>query len=179
MHMIEMNDMTFFVGIDLSDDQWTRLSGGYRIPYDPRPALLSLERCENVDGAWQELSSELYHQGDVGDASYAVVPHLVRIHLLRGVPDWNTYALIAMIEGGRNAPQNPVLPGDLRAAYDHAWHRLAQIGLKELAAAQEPLLVSSIIAVLAMAKGQFRLGCFAILFDEGERKALLSKAGWP
>ena len=176
--MTEMNELTF-AGLDLSDDRWGRLSGGYRVPYDPRPALLSLERSENIDGAWQELSSELYHQGDIGDASYAVVPHLVRIYERRGVPDWNTYALIAMIEEGRRSPQNPALPDDLRAAYDRARHRLVQIGLKELAAAEEPLLVSSIIAVLAMGKGQFQLGRFAILFDESERKALLNEVGWP
>jgi hypothetical protein len=68
--------------------------------------------------------------------------------------------MVAMI--GRKSPQNPALPDDLRAAYEHAWRRLAKIGLKELAAAEEPLLVSSIIAVLAMGKGQFQLGCFAI-----------------
>jgi hypothetical protein len=173
-----MNELTF-VGLDMSDDRWNHLLSGYRIPYDPCPALLSLERGENIDGAWKELCSELYHQGDVGDASYAVVPHLVRIHELRGVPDWNTYALIAMIEAGRKSPQNPALPDNLRAAYDHAWRRLAQIGLKELAAAEEPLLVSSIIAVLAMGKRQFQLGCFAILFDESERKSLFNEAGWP
>lgn len=33
-------------------------------PHDPRPALLSLERCENIKSLWQELSSALYHQGD-------------------------------------------------------------------------------------------------------------------
>jgi hypothetical protein len=87
--------------------------------------------------------------------------------------------MVAMIEQGRKSPQNPALPDDLRAAYVHAWRGLAQIGLKELAAAEEPLLVSSIIAVLAMGKGQFQLRCFVILFDESERKARFNDAGWP
>lgn len=166
-------------GLDLSDSRWSRLVGGYRIPYDPRQALRSLELGEDVDAAWQELIGELYHQGDVGDASYAAVPHLVRIHELRGVPDWNTYALVAMIEEGRRAPQNPTLPDDLREAYDIAWRRLILVGLREIETAEDPYLIRCIIAVLAMGKGQFQLGRFAILFNEDERKALLDRAGWP
>ncbi len=167
-----------FIGLALDDVRWGKLLGGYRIPYDPRPALQSLERGENVEGAWQELATELYHQGDVGEASYATVPHLVSIHERRGVPDWNTYALVAMIEEGRQAPQNPVLSEELRNAYDDAWRKLVQIGLQELEMANEPLLVSCIIAIVAMGKGQYHLGRFAVLFDEAERKRLFKSEGW-
>ena len=94
------------LGINLDDDRWTELLGGYRIPYDPRKELRSIEQDENVEAAWSELCTNLYHQGDVGEASYAVVPHLVRIHEQRGVPDWNTYALLAMIEEARQDGNN-------------------------------------------------------------------------
>lgn len=67
-------------GLDFGDERWPGLRGGYRIPYDPRSALCSLEQGKDVEAAWQELSTELYHQGDVGEASYAAVPHLVRIY---------------------------------------------------------------------------------------------------
>ena len=45
-----------------------QLIGGYRIPYDPSPALerLSIDR----DSAMEELWQNLYHQGDVDTASY-------------------------------------------------------------------------------------------------------------
>ncbi len=165
-------------GMDLDDERWAQFSGGYRVPYDPRKALRSLELDEDVEAAWQELATELYHQGDVGEASYAAVPHLVRIHEQRGVADWNTYALLAMIEEARQIGENPVLPADLRESYDQAWRRLVQVGLKELDAAEEPLLVSCIIAVIAMGKSQFNLGRFAVLFDEDERKRLFDEAIW-
>jgi hypothetical protein len=139
----------------------------------PRNALRSLERGENVEAAWQELATELYHQGDVGEASYASVPHLVRIHEVRGIADWNTYALVAIIEEARQIGNNPAVPDDLIEAYDHAWQRLAQIGLRELEEADDPPLISSIIAVVAMAKKQFNLGRFAILFDEDERRMIV------
>jgi len=40
------------------------------------------------------------------------------------------------------------------------------------------VLVSCIIAVIAMGKGQFSLGRFAILFDERERREVLNDAGF-
>ena len=83
--------------MDFDNPEWLTLLGGYRIPYDPRRALLALERNENAEAAWKELWDELFHQGDVGEASYAAVPHLVRIHASRGIADWNTYSIVAII----------------------------------------------------------------------------------
>ena len=122
--------------MDLRDDRWTRLLGGYRVPYDPRKALLALERGESVDSAWNELWNELHHQGDVGEASFAAVPHLVRIHELRGIPDWNTYLIASIIELARDNPRNPKLPADFEKPYETAWTQLVEIGLRELKLAE-------------------------------------------
>jgi hypothetical protein len=165
-------------GLHLNDRRWTRLLGGYRVPYDPRRALLALERGTDVDNAWDELWNELHHQGDIGEASFAAVPHLVRIHERRSVPDWNTYLLAAIVELARDDPRNPKLPADFRKSYEIAWTRLVEIGLRELKAAESETLVTSIIAVVAIAKGQRTLGRFAIEFTEDERREILAKAGW-
>jgi hypothetical protein len=167
-----------FNGLEFNDDRWTRLLGGYRVPYDPRKALLALERGESVDTAWNELWNELHHQGDVGEASFAAVPHLVRIHELRGVPDWNTYLIASIIELARDNPRNPKVPADFEKPYETAWARLVEIGLGELKSAEGIPLVTSIIGVLAIAKGQRMVGRFAIEFTEDERQELLVKAGW-
>jgi hypothetical protein len=58
--------------------------------------LQKIERREDAAAAWQELWEELHHQGDVGDASYAAVPELVRIHRSESAVDWNPYALVAI-----------------------------------------------------------------------------------
>ena len=82
--------------LNLDDNRWNSLAGGYRMKCDPRPLLAELEsEREQRDEAWRELWEELHHQGDVGEASYASVPHLVRIHRKSGVVDWNTYAIVA------------------------------------------------------------------------------------
>ena len=142
----------------------------YRVPYDPRKALLALERADETDGAWKELWTELYHQGDVGEASYAAVPHLVRIHARRGKADWNTYALVATIEEARRNGHNPGLPANLRDAYEAAWCELVKIGLRELEMAADPTLVTSIIGAVAIGKGQLTLGRLAVTFTEDERQ---------
>lgn len=161
--------------MNLDDVRWKELHGGYRTPYDPRSALRKLERGEEVDDAWEELWNELHHQGDVGHASYATVEHLVRIHAMRGGSNWNTYALIATIEEARRDKRNPEIPLDIREGYAAAWRDLVDMGLAELRTAGDPVLVSSIIGVIAISKAQFTLGRFAVSFSEDERRELLTR----
>jgi hypothetical protein len=164
--------------MDLDDPQWPHLQGGYRVPYDPRRALLALEKAGETVTIWEELWTELYHQGDVGEASYAAVPHLVRIHAARGIADWNTYALVAAIEVAQRSGVNPTLPANLRDSYETAWREIVKLGLHELANAENPTLVASIIGVIAIDKGLFTLGRLAVEFTEDERGELLKKMGW-
>lgn len=162
----------------MDDPRWTGLLGGYRVPYDPRRALQSLAQGHKIDAVWAELWNELHHQGDIGEVSYAAVIELVRIHEMRGIPDWNSYALVATIEDARQAPRNPAMPVWLKASYAEALRRLADIGLRELRDAKAPELVNSIIAVLAFSKDQPLLGRFAVAFSEDERRELLNEASF-
>jgi len=162
--------------MDISDERWSRLQGGYRMPYDPRPALQRLANGD-VASAWEELWTELHHQGDLGLASFAAVPELVRIHKLRGVADWNTYALAVTIEEARANPDNPPLPEWLSDDYARAWVDLQQLALAEFPAAVAEELVHSLVAVLAFAKGRRTLGRMAML-TEDERQEMLGDAGW-
>jgi hypothetical protein len=162
----------------IDDPRWDGLCGGYRVPYDPRPALASLARGASVERAWNELWNELHHQGDVGEASYAAVSELVRIHAARGMADWNTYALVATIEDARANPRNPAMPSWLEPTYGAALHELVGLGLREIGSAEAPELVASIIAVVAFGKGQRSLAQFAIAFTEDERREILSREGF-
>jgi hypothetical protein len=165
-------------GLDFMDPRWVGLLGGYRIPYDPRKALRALEGGENTAAAWDELWNELHHQGDIGEASFAALPHLIRIHELRGVADSNTYAIAAIIELARDSSDNPQLPPDLQRFYEPAWRRLIEIGLQELNAADDETLITGILSVLAIGKGMRTLGRLTIEFTDDERRELLTKVGW-
>jgi hypothetical protein len=103
----------------------------------------------DVSAAWNALWDGLHHQGDVGEASYASVPHLVRIHLARRVLDWNTYALVATIDLARDRHRNPPVPSWLDAEYAGAINHLAELALREFPRATDQTAVRSMLAVLA------------------------------
>lgn len=161
--------------LDLTDARWGELQGGYRVPYDPRPALAMLERQHDVPQAWEELWQELHHQGDVGTASYAAVPHLLRVHAARGVSDWNTFALAGCIEKMRHAGGNPDLPPWLRDGYEKAWRDIVPLALGDLARSSEPELVRAAIGVLAIARGLRCVGELVLYFTEDELAEMIEE----
>jgi len=139
--------------LSLDDKRWSDLKGGYRMQFDPRPLLSVLETEKDTKDAWHELWENVHHQGDVGEASYAAVPHLVRIYRLRGVVDWNTYAMVAVIELARGQGQNPPVPEWLEEGYNRAIQELAEIGTRDIVKAKDPEDVRAILSILALSKG--------------------------
>lgn len=127
---------------------------------------------------WDEFWEALHHQGDVGEASYAAIPAIVRIYAEHSTrPDWNVYAFAATVEEARHGNDNPAMPDWLAAEYERGWTELEARALAELPSASDDELVSSIMAVLALAKGKRTLARMALL-TEDERKEMLDTAGW-
>jgi len=160
--------------LSLNDSRWEKLQGGYRARFDPRPLLAQLSSGADAEGAWRGLRENLYHQGDVGEASYAVTPHLVSIHRKRGVVDWNTYAFVAAIELARDHADNPPVPAWLAGEYDQAIQDLAATGLAEFPRAETREAVRSILSVLALSKGARSYGRLLLDFTEDELEELTS-----
>ena len=154
--------------LSLDDNRWNNLTGGYRIKCDPRPLLAKLESEQNRETAWRELWEELHHQGDVGEASYTSVPHLVRIHRKSGIVDWNTYAIVAIIELARGKGNNPEVPKWLEDDYRRAIRELAEIGAAEIWRTEEPEAIRAVLGVIAIAKGLRTLGRFLVEYSEDE-----------
>lgn len=154
--------------LNLDDQRWNSLRGGRRDHYDPRPALVRLQSGSNVSRVWAELWEELHHQGDVDEASYASVPHLVRIYKERSIADWSIYAIIATIELARERNKNPEIPAWLRDSYFEAIQELAAVGSNEILQSSSPELVSSILAVLSLARGARISAWFLLNYSEGE-----------
>lgn len=154
--------------ISLEDARWSKMTGGYKMPFDPRPLLRRLETEQDTARVWQELWEELHHQGDVGDASYAVVPFLVRIYRERGVIDWNTYAIVATIELARTEAKNPDVPEWIAEDYFQAIRNLAEIGTKEIMQAEAADDVCAILSVIAIEKGLRTHGKFLVNYSEAE-----------
>jgi hypothetical protein len=130
--------------------------------------LKRLETERETSAVWQELWNELHHQGDVGEASFAVVPYLVRAYRERRVVDWNTYAIVAVIELARKEGKNPDVPEWLEAGYFAAIRELAKMGAADIARATTPEDVRAILSVLAIEKGLRTHGRFLVIYDESE-----------
>ena len=141
--------------LPLTDPRWQQLQGGYRTPID----VTALQRLETGDeDAWDELWDELHHQGDVGEASYAAVPHLVRIAAALPARDRNFYGLVSTIEIERHRVTNPPLPDWLRDDYDAAIDELLRLALADLAHEADALTIQSILGAVALARGVLELG---------------------
>jgi hypothetical protein len=154
--------------LSFDDERWNQLRGGYKMPYDPRPSLQKIESQRDTAAAWEELWEELHHQGDVGDASYAAVPELVRIHRSGRAADWNLYAIVAIIELARTEPQNPEVPDWLSEDYFRSIQELARMGTKDILSAEESEANRAILSVIALARGLRAHGKFLVNYSEDE-----------
>jgi hypothetical protein len=163
--------------LPLTDPKWKTLHGGYGDVYDASVPLAQLEEGEDV---WDELWEELHHQGDVGEASYAAVPHIVRITAAWPARGWQPYALLSTIEGQRYSKRNPPLPDWLTADYFHSWEQLLELAMRDVRTATDPLLLRSLLGTLAFARGAVPLGCLISAVSQDEIKELLEERyGWP
>jgi hypothetical protein len=113
----------------------------------------------------------------VGEASYASVPHLVRIHRSDGTVDWNTYAMVAIIELARGKGNNPEVPTWLEEDYHRAIRELAEIGVAEIWRTEDPEAERAILSVIAIAKGLRTHGRFLLKYSEDEMLDFESRAG--
>jgi hypothetical protein len=154
--------------ISLEDDRWANMTGGYRMPFDPRPLLKRLENESEATDVWHELWDELHHQGDVGDASFAAVPFLVKSYQERGLLDWNTYAIVAIIELARKQGENPDVPQWIADDYFQAIRILAEIGTTEVLRAEAAEDVRAILSVIAIEKGLRAHGKLLLNYSERE-----------
>jgi hypothetical protein len=166
--------------LSLDDNRWQNLKGGYRTRFDPRPLLSKLDSNKDMKTAWHDLWEGLHHQGDVGEASYAAVPHLLQIYRKSTVIDWNTYAIVAVIELARDRGENPEVPKWLGEDYFQAIQDLAEVGAVEVLHTKKPEEIRAILSILAISAGarthaRFLLGYSAEELLEMER--LASKVG--
>ena len=149
----------------------TSLLDAYGNPFDPAPLVAQWRHGDRYEAA-SILWERLYHQGELGSASFAAVPILVEMLASLSLPDWNAYALVATIEEAR-VNSDVLVPAELASDYTNAWKSILAPALRDLAGASQDELVRSILAVIAHAKGQHSLGAIA-LCTEDERDEMLS-----
>lgn len=148
----------------LDDTHWTDLTHAYGSASDIPGLLRQLAEATGPTGdydsePWYSLWSSLCHQGDVFDASYAAVPHIVAIACRASGPvDFGFFQLPAAIEISRANGKGPELPSDLASAYRDAVPRLADCVAIHRHENWDGTMLQSAMSALAVAKGHPRMG---------------------
>jgi len=130
------------------------------------------------DAAWADLWDGLYNQGDVSEASYAAVPHLVECVRHIDVRHRNFYALVPAIEACRSHTRNRELPRHLRSDYARAWEVILELAIADLPNATDPCAIRAVLAAIAMGKGDRKLGALLWEIDDFELDGYIS-GDWP
>ena len=149
--------------IELHDPRWEKLSHAYGSAADTPELLRQLAGATGPNirydsDPWFTLWSSLCHQGDVYEASYAALPHIVEIACTaKSAIDCSFFQLPAAIEIARHGGKGPPVPVDLATAYNDAVSRLTEcVALHRHEDWDQPALLSAVSA-LAVAKGHHRV----------------------
>jgi hypothetical protein len=158
--------------LSLDDPRWQQLCGGYGISFDPRPLLIQIERDPSAKN-WSLLTEQLFHQGDVGEASYAAIPQVVRITLKHSPLHVEALTLVVLIEVARRSGGNPPIPEWLKTEYETAIAKLAREALISFEQLENADQVRGALGVLAVWKGQTEFARAAAFHSEEELKQIL------
>ena len=149
--------------LSLDSSEWGEVSHCYGPASDLPPLLRQLAEDpsrneKSTDKVWESLWSALCHQGDVYQASYVAVPHLVAIASeAKGPIDFSFFLLPALIEVARANGRGPTVLSQYRDAYFAALRSIEDCVAR---LANEPWskdLTISIAAALAAIKGHHRV----------------------
>jgi hypothetical protein len=138
--------------LPLNDPRWKDYDGGYGTPYDASIPLAQLLTAGASKSLWEELWNELHHQGDLGAASYAAVPHLLEFARTQAKLDWNVFALIALIELER--PHNLPVPAELSDGYYQTIESIPRILAEHSDTQWDDLVTQGASSCIALARGQ-------------------------
>jgi hypothetical protein len=145
--------------LGLDDPRWKDLDHAYGSAADIPGLLRALEASPEPtknfeDEPWFSLWSCLCHQDDAYSASYAAVPHVVRIASEAPGPiDFSFLLLPTSVEIARRTGRGPELPPNLADAYLAAIVALADLAVRHGDRTEDGAMTVSAAAALAVAKG--------------------------
>jgi hypothetical protein len=129
---------------------------------------------------WDQLSLELEHQGDIGEASIAAVPWLLEYSRRQTELEWNVFYLIAVIELARPRHcKNHPMPPELAEGYFLALGRLPEVVGAHVHKDWSSIVMQYIAACIALARGQRLLARTYLEMDrDGAVGWLIEAAGF-
>ncbi len=152
----------------------SQLLSAYKIPYDVRVPLSKIDTGDN-DIIWKELWENLYHQGDIGEASLYAVVKLSEIIITKKMIDWNPIALIVSIELARKNNQLEPLPKWILKDYQGAGTNLVRYVTERLNYEAGSEYLRSALALLAIHGNNHDLARLIIEVSPGDESRLLDR----
>jgi hypothetical protein len=156
----------------LESGPWKHLKHAYGHASDIPELLTQLSQNtrpmrDYKDEPWFSLWSALCHQGDVYDASYAALPHIVQIGIeASGSIDTGFFLMPACIEIFRTSGRGPDIPPDLEKAYFKGLRGLHECAYRHASDVWSSSMAQSVAAALAAATGQLGLADALIKLDD-------------
>jgi hypothetical protein len=140
--------------LPLDDPRWVRYRGGYnRVPVDVVSLIRRLQLEGTSDQFWERVWGDLHHQGDVGEASYALVPYLVDHQARRRELDEQLFHYCVVIDLAQPENNNPPIPPELELSYALSLRKLPVIGAEQLSRGCSEAVVRGVAATTALAAG--------------------------
>jgi hypothetical protein len=163
--------------ISLHASGWGALGHAYGEATDIPSLLQAIEQdpssSDPSEGPWYKLWSALYHQGDIYSASFAAVPHVVRI---LGLSPHNAcfdfFLFPASVEVARNRSRIEV-PASLAVPYRESLGQLPAIAAAASRRDWAGPLGRSIVAAVAASKGQFSAAELLLEIEETDDSEVL------
>ena len=154
--------------LSLNDPRWAEYRGGYNLTVlNVVPFLTKLQSGVVADADWDILWEDLHHQGDLGEASYAVVPYLVQYARTANIIAWHVFGFTAVVELQRTENRNPPVPSEFELSYRTAIKELPRIGMSRVDAWGEDAF-EPFMACLALSLGRRKHAQVYLDMSEGE-----------
>jgi hypothetical protein len=152
--------------LPLEDSRWATYRGGYNgILYNAVPIIRRLQSEGATGKFWEHVWAELYHQGDVGEATYALVPYLVDYQARQRELDEQLFHFCVLVDLQQAQNNNPAIPSELEFSYMRALRALPVIGAERLKRGSAEHVVMGVAAAIALAAGHRVLARAYLEFD--------------
>jgi len=165
--------------LPLTDKKWANYRTGYNRQLLDTPLWLQeLLGNKFSESHWDYLWDELHHQGDVGEASYAVVPYLAQYAKATKSTVWHIWGFPVVVELARLDGNNPEIPSEIEASYFNSLEELAHIAVNLGSWPEESSAVMS--ACIALTKDQpiFARAYLEMASLTSARAFLKQESGW-
>jgi hypothetical protein len=141
--------------LPLDDLRWRSYRSGYnRVATDATDWIRKLLSKDFPESHWSFLWDDLHHQGDVGEASYAVIPYLAEYLRQTSDLNWNIFSFAACVELERTENGNPPIPTEIQESYYAGLKDLSRLAVGINIETWSTEQTMGVAACLAVSRGQ-------------------------